>query len=352
MMFESAAKLALPRYYTILSREAVPRYRLAKLLPVKVSLKSAEIEELWKAHDEAMAKYYKSFSGDLKLDEKTDPNEVKAPKVSLLDLKLELGRRIFRECTFCERRCKAARPEQVGHCGVGASRISSEFLHHGEESELVPSYTFFFAGCTFDCVFCQNWDISQNPDGGLEIAPKIVARMLKDRSAHARNANWVGGDPTSNLAFILEVLSYSEANLAQVWNSNMYLTEDAMKLLDGVIDVYLTDFKYGNNKCGKRLSNVEDYWGIVTRNHNIANEQTEVIIRHLVLPNHIECCTEPIMKWIAKNLDTSKVRVNVMDQYHPEWHAFDHDDINRRLKLTEYTRAVGIAAKLKLNLCD
>ncbi len=350
-MFENAAKRALPRYYAIINGEALPRYRLAKLLPVKLDLNAA-IDELWSEHDRALATYYNRFKGDLKLKNKTDPQEVGSPKVSLLDLKLELANRIFRECTFCERRCKAARPDQLGHCGVGNSRISSEFLHHGEESELVPSYTFFFAGCTFDCVFCQNWDISQNPTGGLEIAPRIVARMLKDIGARARNANWVGGDPTSNLAFILEVLTYANKNIAQVWNSNMYLTQEAMKLLDGVIDVYLTDFKYGNNKCGKRLSNVKNYWGIVSRNHKLANSQTEMIVRHLVLPNHIECCSEPILKWLAANLDTSRVRVNVMDQYHPEWHAFDHDDIDRRLKLTEYTKAVGVAAKLKLNLCD
>jgi putative pyruvate formate lyase activating enzyme len=125
-----------------------------------------------------------------------------------------------------------------------------------------------------------------------------------------------------------------------------------MRVLDGVIDVYLTDFKYGNNKCGNRLSNVDNYWDIITRNHKLANEQSEMIIRHLVLPNHIECCTEPILTWIASELDTSRVRVNVMDQYHPEWHAFDHEDIDRRLKLTEYTKAVGLAAKLKLNFCD
>jgi putative pyruvate formate lyase activating enzyme len=352
IMFEDAAKRALPRYYAILGGEAVPRYRLAKLLPVKVDLKKADMEKLWDVHDDALKKYYKKFAPDLKLEIMTDVKTVKPPKTSLLDLKLELARRIFQDCQLCERRCKAARPDQVGHCGVADSRISSEFMHHGEETELVPSYTFFFAGCTFNCVYCQNWDISQNPNSGLPIEARIVARMLKKQSSRARNANWVGGDPTSNLAFILEVLTLAEVELAQVWNSNMYLTEESMKLLDGVIDVYLTDFKYGNNDCGERLSNVKSYWDIITRNHKLANEQTEIIIRHLVLPNHVECCTEPVMKWIAGKLDTSSVRVNVMDQYRPEWHAFDHDDIDRRLKLTEYTKAVGIAAKLKLNLCD
>jgi putative pyruvate formate lyase activating enzyme len=248
--------------------------------------------------------------------------------------------------------CEEDRTEKAGVCGVLESRITSEFLHHGEEPELVPSYTIFFAGCTFKCVFCQNWDISQSPEGGIIIAPEKVARMIKRQSGRARNTNWVGGDPTSNLKFILDVLTHSETNIPQVWNSNMYLTESSMQLLDGLIDVYLTDFKYGPGKCGKRLSKVNNYWDVVSRNHKLANEQAEMIVRHLVLPDHIECCTEPIMKWLAENLDTSKVRVNVMDQYRPEYNAFEHEELTRRLTTAEFLKALSIAKDLGLNTVD
>lgn len=160
--------------------------------------------------------------------------------------------------------------------------------------------------------------------------------------------NWVGGDPTSNLAFILRTLTVSDAHLPQLWNSNMYLTTEAMKLLDDVMDLYLADFKYGNDKCAKRLSKIDNYWSIITRNHLHAREHAELIIRHLVLPNHIDCCSIPILDWIADNLEN--VRVNVMAQYHPEWQANDYKDINRRLKNGEFARALNHAKDIGLNL--
>ena len=116
-------------------------------------------------------------------------------------------------------------------------------------------------------------------------------------------------------------------NILQVWNSNMYCSEETMKLLQGIIDVYLTDFKYGNDTCAKRLSKVDNYFRIIKRNHKIAYKQGELIIRHLVLPNHIKCCSEPIFQWINRNIPD--VAVNVMAQYRPEYHAYEHKEISR-----------------------
>lgn len=342
---DTGAEKNLPEYYDILGDKRTARYLLAKRTPVPAGLEGTD-EDLMTRHEEALQEMGKlSTSID-------DYDSIRVPKPSLLDLKLELARRYFKNCNYCERMCGVDRTKKAGVCGVMDSRLSSEFLHFGEEPELVPSYTFFFAGCTFKCVFCQNWDISQNPDSGIKVAPSKIARMIERRTGTARNTNWVGGDPTSNLKFILEVLYELNSNIAQVWNSNMYVTESTMALLDGIIDVYLTDFKYGPGDCGKRLSKVDRYWDVVTRNHRLANEQTENIIRHLVLPNHVDCCTRPILKWIAENLDTSRVRVNVMDQYHPDYNAYDHDDLTRKLKLNEYAAAVAYAKELNLSLTD
>lgn len=250
---------------------------------------------------------------------------------------------------------------QPGHCGVLDPRISSEFIHMGEEPELVPSYTIFFAGCTFDCVYCQNHDISTNPRSGVAIPPDKLSRMIEAMAAssapvarpmhganRAANVNWVGGDPTSNVHYILQTMNECEANLPQVWNSNMYLTEMTMNLLKGVVDVYLTDFKYGNDACAKRLSKVDDYTNVVQRNHLLAKTDAEMIVRHLVLPNHIECCTRPVLSWIAENLEG--VKVNVMGQYRPCHDAMEYEDISRALKPSEYKSALEIAQDLKLDL--
>jgi putative pyruvate formate lyase activating enzyme len=331
------AKWMLPNYFDILEGKGTANYLKCKKVPLDLDLGIPE-KDLWKIHTKT-------------IQEGMNNEEVERPDVSLLDLKLKLARHMLAHCELCERRCKANRlMGKEGHCRVVRSKISSEFIHWGEEPELVPSHTIFFSGCTFNCVFCQNYDISQNPKQGDAFSPKRVAEIVERRSESTRNTNWVGGDPTSNLPFILDTLTYCTVNTPQVWNSNMYLTKDTMSLLSGIIDVYLTDFKYGNNECARRLSNVENYWDIVSRNHKLARAQCEMIIRHLVLPNHFECCTKPVLMWISENLEN--VRVNVMDQYRPEYNAYDHDDLIRRLKGEEFQKAHKLALDLGLSLTD
>jgi putative pyruvate formate lyase activating enzyme len=342
---DERAEKALPNYFSILKGRRAAKYLIAKRTPVPEGLKGST-EELQERHLKALERMKEM---------PTDTDELEKlpkPKHSLLDLKLELATRYFTNCNFCERLCKVDRTKKAGVCGVMESRVTSEFLHHGEEPELVPSYTIFFAGCTFKCVFCQNWDISQKPENGIVISPSKVAKMIERKAGHAKNTNWVGGDPTSNLKYILEVLKICQANIPQVWNSNMYATESTMELLDGIIDLYLTDFKYGPGECGKRLSKADRYWDVTTRNHKIANDQAEMIVRHLVLPDHIKCCTRPIMNWLSENLDTSRVRVNVMDQYHPDYNSFEYKELTRRLKMAEFLEALSCAKELGLNTID
>ena len=274
-------------------------------------------------------------------------------KANLMDLKAELARRILRACRMCERACGVDRIVGMsGVCGVKEPRLSSEFLHLGEESELIPSHTFFFSGCTFKCVYCQNQDISQDPEEGVPKSPDEVATIIS--ASGGVNVNWVGGDPNPQLQFIMEVLRRLDTNISQVWNSNMYASKEAMALLDGAMDLYLADFKYGNDACAKRLSGIDRYMEVVGRNHIEASRQCEMIIRHLVLPGHIECCSIPVLDWIAKNLDLSRVRVNVMDQYRPTYKVPGNaafKDIARPLSHKEFLRAYHHAESLGLDLC-
>jgi len=211
---------------------------------------------------------------------------------------------------------------------------------------LVPSHTIFFSGCTFHCVFCQNWDISQFPCG-TPIEPQHLTTVIEQRKKQgARNVNWVGGDPTSNLLYVLKVLQQLDSNIPQVWNSNMYCSEETMRLLHGVMDLYLTDFKYGNDACAKRLSKVDGYTAVVQRNHLLAYQYGEVIIRHLVLPHHLDCCSKPILNYIAENLQNTVV--NIMPQYRPEYLANEYKEISRPpsphevMQVKEYAETLGI----------
>lgn len=322
----------LPKYHEILEENRTACYQNCKHIPAFFDV-SQSTDELWRIHDEALGVY-------------AVQNTVQTP--SLLDLKIELADRLFQACCFCEHKCRVDRRTTAGICGVQESHIALEFLHHGEEPVLTPSHTIFFSGCTFHCVFCQNWDISQVPCGTI-IAPKQLAVRIEQRKTQgSRNVNWVGGDPTSNLPYILKVLRYIDSNIPQVWNSNMYCSEETMKLLHGVIDIYLTDFKYGNDSCAKRLSDADGYVKVVKRNHSLAYQHGEVIIRHLVLPNHIDCCSKPIIDYIAKTLPNAVV--NIMTQYRPEYIAYDYKDIARSLTPEEILQVTNYAENRGIHL--
>ncbi|MEM5828632.1 MAG: radical SAM protein [Candidatus Aenigmatarchaeota archaeon] len=271
-----------------------------------------------------------------------------------LEKLLEEANEIIKSCELCERKCKIERNKTKGFCRApNKIMISSEFLHYGEESFLVPSHTIFFMGCNFHCVYCQNWAISNWIEEGIEVSPRELAIIIRNRFREgAKNVNFVGGEPTPYLPFILEIL----ANLKKlkvpipiVWNSNFYMSVKSMEILNEVIDLFLPDFKYGNNRCARRLSKVEKYFEVVTRNLKLA--KGEICIRHLILPNHIYCCSYKIIKWIARNLK-EKCIVNIMDQYYPTFEAYNYNEINRRITTEEYNKVVELANKLDVCILE
>ncbi|MFP4000384.1 MAG: radical SAM protein [Thermoplasmata archaeon] len=299
----------LDRYRDILEEKKEPYYLQAKRNDTDKDYSGLDIDDLWGEIDEFKRK----------------------DEIPSLELKEELLERLLLDCELCERRCGVNRIQgEKGSCEVTEAKISSEFLHMGEEKELVPSHTVFFAGCNFRCVFCQNYEISQL-NQGRHVSADILAEKLD--SGGGKNVNWVGGDPTPDLPYILKVLKRMSKPVPQIWNSNLYLTERSMKILSQLMDVYLTDFKYGNDECARELSNVDDYTFVVRRNHLIAEKTGDLIIRHLVLPGHLECCTKPLLEWIDQNLEDPKI--NIMTQYRPMWKADDHPKIDRYLNREE-----------------
>lgn len=232
------------------------------------------------------------------------------------------------------------RYEKPGFCKVKSPLISCAFPHYGEERVLVPSGTIFFSGCNANCVFCQNWDISQHLNGEEWSVERTVTWITKIRNI-IKNVNFVGGEPTPNLLYILEVLKELDVNIPIIWNSNFYMSEETMKLLDGVVDLYLSDFKYGNNERALEYSNLPNYWDIVTRNHKIAYKQCDMIIRILVLPGKwIEEDLPKILDFVEENLPNA--RINLMSQYRPEYNAFEHPELSRRLTDKEWQKACEI----------
>lgn len=315
-MMERSKKSAIPNYMAVMANQQLSRCKIASMMAVE---DSDEDDVIWAEHEILRKDFNKFYEENSQLNKITANKEFNTvldalkinstqinnykPSFSYLDLKVKLAERVSRYCHFCEKACGVDRRYEKGGCGVGDPLIASEFLHVGEEPPLVPSHTVFFAGCNFNCVYCQNWDISQQPNRGIPISEENLALIVgKRRSEGSRNVNFVGGDPTPNLPYVIRTMQLVKENIPVVWNSNLYLSLDAMYLLDGFADLYLTDFKYGNNECAQRLSGIHDYMGVVGRNHQMAWKAGDMIIRHLVLPNHMECCSKPILNWISENL--------------------------------------------------
>jgi putative pyruvate formate lyase activating enzyme len=330
---------ALPRYVEIVRGKKYPQFQIAKSIPVDFN-RRADTDTLWDLHES-------------KLDEFQEHQENIHPKKvnkSFLDLKVVLAQRIMQSCNFCTRNCKSDRIHgEKGYCGAGRNfSLYSVFPHMGEEPELIPSGTIFTGGCSIKCIHCQNWDISQWKSHGDSITPEMMAyqvRVLAEKGC--RNINMVGGDPTPYVWHWLETMNNVKNNIATIWNSNSYYSLETAQLLSGFIDLYLLDFKYGNDKCATEISDAPRYWEAATRNHLLANKYGELIIRVLVLPGHNKCCTRPILQWIHDNLG-SMTRVNLMFQYRPEWRARERSELSRRLSAEEITESRQIVEEIGL----
>jgi putative pyruvate formate lyase activating enzyme len=341
------AKQSMPRYFSVMQNEKLAKFMIAKKLAADFNADNT-LEQLWNVHRELTERY---CDLEKQMDTAQSLEEIANPEKSYLDLKAEISRKIMGKCHLCARRCGFNRV--AGELGLWCKSgnqitISSMFEHMGEEPELVPSGTIFTLGCTMRCKHCQNWTISQWEETGEVYTPKRLAHSVEGlRQKGCRNINLVGGEPTPWLEQWLETFKNVGVNVPVVWNSNSYYSMETAKLLAGFADVYLLDFKYGNNECAVRISDAPDYWETCTQNHLFARRYGELLIRVLVLPGHLECCVKPILNWISKNLGTW-VRVNVMFQYRPEWKAHEIPELKRRLTRSEMEKAIQLAKEAGL----
>lgn len=341
------------RYYAIIRKEKVPRYLITRKVPIDLELnESVPLEKLWDSHDRSVGKFNRLLQ---EIDDQPNSlqyvNELDLPKVSFLDLKVELANRILRNCHFCERRCNVNREEIKGTCKLKSEAFISSWFHHmGEEAPLIPSGTIFFESCSFKCVFCQNYDISQLPSWTVAVNGRKLAAIANELARErVKNINYV--TPLPNTAVIIESLKFQTENITQLWNSNMYCSKETMKLLLELMDFWLPDFKWGpgksdNDECAKKFSKVPHFFKEVARNHKMAHDEGsgEMIIRHLVMPSHVECCSKPILDWISEN--TPRAVVNIMGQYRPAYQAHEYPEINRRPTRKELTTVKEYATEL------
>jgi putative pyruvate formate lyase activating enzyme len=260
-------------------------------------------------------------------------------------------RESLRSCRLCPRQCGADRlAGHKGYCGLDATvRWFKEMVYDHEESGLNPSHQVYFSGCNLRCAFCsvEEWNLQPQEARPLDLG-ELSTVIQRRRQQGARTLNLLGGEPAVSVHGILELLSGLDVRTIVVWNSNMYYSEPVARALDGLVDVYLADLKVGNPDCAGRLLGAEDYLDVVRANIRQARAASEVIVRHLILPGHWECCLRPTLEWLAR--EVPDVGVSLRANYVPP--AGDGPAPKGYSVMPEQERALRIAGELALHLVE
>ena len=269
------------------------------------------------------------------------------------------------KCELCPHKCKVNRTNgNLGKCKSSDKvKIALVSVHNYEEpciSGKNGSGTIFFSNCNMNCVFCQNYEISQEGLGKEISIQRLAEVFIEQQKRKVNNINLV--TPTSYVIQIVEAIKIAKKNglkIPIVYNTNGYENVETIKLLDGYIDIYLPDLKYSNNNIAKKYSKVDNYFEIAT---NAIKEmyrqvgkakfndkgimQKGMIIRHLVLPNNIEN-SKNVLKWIEEKMPKD-ILVSIMAQYFPTYKSKKIDDINRKLNKKEYEEIEKYLYRLNL----
>jgi len=274
------------------------------------------------------------------------------------------------DCDLCARYCRVNRLQTIrgAVCRTGArARVHSFGPHHGEEGCLRGwngSGTIFFSWCSLRCTFCQNWDISWQGAGEERTGEELADMMLQLQAIGCHNINFV--TPSHVVAQILEAVAIAaEGGLTVplVYNTAGYDSPEALALLDGVIDLYMPDMKYGGSELARRYSRVRDYVAFnqmaVKEMHRQVGDlvisddglaQRGLLVRHLVLPNNISA-TEKVLEFIANEI-SKDTYLNLMDQYRPRFRAGDSPELDRGITTAEFEQALAAARRLGLTRLD
>ena len=262
------------------------------------------------------------------------------------------GEMMLEKCTICPHKCGIDRTKYLGRCKSGDKiKIALYSVHNFEEpciSGNNGSGTIFFSNCNMNCVYCQNYEISQQGKGREITIEDLANIMLEEQEKGVENINLV--TPTSFAIQIVEAIKQAKLkglNIPIVYNTNGYESVETLKLLEGYIDIYLPDLKYYYNKLGKEYSNIDNYFEVATSAIKEMYRQVGIpqlnengimkkglMIRHLILPNNMEN-SKKVLKWIKENIDNN-VYISVMAQYFPTYKAKNISSLNRKLTKNEY----------------
>ena len=300
-----------------------------------------------------------------------EPTYLKLQKTGELKKRANELYAIMESCELCPRRCGVNRLKGMNGfcCTPGATLVvSAAHPHFGEERPLVGnggSGTIFLSHCNLRCVFCQNWEIAQLGRGDESNIDELAMMMLLLQKMGCHNINLV--TPTHYSAHILKAIDLAAGSgqrLPIVYNTSGWERLEILKLLDGIVDIYLPDFKYWEGDMSAKYSSGAENYPEITgeailemhRQVGVAHPakagimQRVLMIRHLVMPNNT-CGSENIMEWIAETLPKDTY-VNIMAQYNPLYKAYDYPELSRRITREEYKKAVLKAKAVGLKNLD
>lgn len=267
---------------------------------------------------------------------------------------------LLEKCSLCPRECSADRlNNKPGVCRSGrTARVSSYGPHFGEERPLVGrcgSGTIFFANCNLGCVFCQNYDISHQGDG-REVSPgELAGIMLQLQDSGCHNINLVS--PTHYVPQILETLERAledGLSVPLVYNTGGYDSVHLLRILDGVVDIYMPDLKFGDDAAGEKYLGVKDYFtaareAVREMHRQVGDLKTNsrgiavkgLLVRHLVLPGNL-ARSDRVLSFLAGEI-SKDTYINIMDQYYPAHLAFRYEELSRRITGKEYKEVISLA---------
>jgi putative pyruvate formate lyase activating enzyme len=266
-------------------------------------------------------------------------------------------RRVLRSCELCPRRCRAERlGGKRGFCGVGGEVVVSHYgPHFGEEPPITGTHgsgNIFFTSCNLRCIFCQNYQISHGGAGRPVTVERLVEIFFELLRAGVHNINLVS--PVPYIPFIAEAIEKARADgfsLPFVYNTNAYENVDALRMLDGLIDIYLPDFKYWSGTVAGRLSGAGDYpeharAAIAEMKRQVGDlsirdgvAEKGILIRHLLLPGNLSSPRQ-VLRWIKETLGNG-THVSLMSQYNPLYMAERYPLLKRRIRNEEYDAVVA-----------
>ncbi len=303
-----------------------------------------------------------------KLPVYSKPNYIKAFNKSLLQEKILKVEKIYKSCTLCPHNCRVDRfNSRDGICKSGDLPIIASYgAHFGEEEPLVGengSGVIFFGRCNLHCVFCQNCDISQLEAGADGSNEELADIMLKLQAKGCHNINFVSpGHMVLPILKALEIAIEGGLSIPLVYNTGGYDSVETLQILEGFFDIYMPDFKYFSDELGEKYSLVKNYGDVAQKAikemyRQVGDLQMDIneiaqrglIIRHLILPGHIE----ETLKIIDSIAGLSKrTYLNLMDQYHPAHKAREYRKLKHRITTADYKLAVNTAIKAGLRRLD